>query len=55
LAYCGLRKYQSFSIEWPWGGMQMSEHGGRSQPLPAVNGNIATLGLESVQVRVFAI
>lgn len=53
IANCGSQEYQSFNIEWPWGGMQTREYAGISQPLPVVGGNMANLSLEAFQVRVF--
>ena len=52
IANCGPQRYQSFDIEWPWGGVQISEYAGISQPLSLVSVNMVSIVLEAFQVKV---
>jgi 1,4-alpha-glucan branching enzyme len=57
VANCGFKRYPVFDITyWPWGNNPaLTEYGGRAQPLPAFNGQLAQLELMPFQVRVFSV
>ncbi len=54
IANCGGHDFPEFRIEWPWGGMILTEKGGINQPPPTIFEHHARLALRPYQVRVFA-
>jgi 1,4-alpha-glucan branching enzyme len=55
VANCGAQGFASFRLDWPWGGMPLTESGGiAGQTVSAIAGARLDLALDPFQTRVFS-
>jgi 1,4-alpha-glucan branching enzyme len=55
VANCGAQGFASFQLDWPWGGMPLTESGALGgQPAPALSGARLDLALNPFQARVLS-